>query len=836
MIVSVPSEYTEPVVKERAELWRQAERARYLARESDQRALTKLADEIRQHIRAGARPTGGHLRHQIEDITAALNDVYDQAFPVHDPADLADVLDTPWWTASRVALLQSMTDRSYGRKPERSSLVDQAIASKDARLLRLLIVSPVGHIHDEAAVRALDALHEAGELDAAFAERALRNDPYMAHTIFGRSASRYQPGCAPASCAEAIQEVYDDVLWQLTASGNPDHPVPQVSPFRGLRFVRRVLDWPEEHQGTEHPEAKHLGATALCPEERSDLIDYLRGQPWEKRLRAFNLRLPAGDADELLPLLELTGAEELLALIRAIPEYPVSRQDHRAILAAVERAGTGTTRRMLELIPSELVEAALGWNRAALLKRIRHNALWGIASYGMLPLDDGETVLDRYLTLRAIVKRGGKLGPNRRISHAAAIEIALDHLAQMTGFPDADRLEWECEARVAAELPPEAEIGDYKVGLRLEDTEPVIAITNKAGKRLKSVPASVREHASYSDLREHQNRLRDQARRMRTGLIERLVATGGTLQPDEVSRLRHLPCGDPLLSALLWQDQAGTIGWLADIDQYGPVAAVHPFTLYERGELARWQKEIVQCRVRQPVKQVFRELYLLTPAEREAKDRSLRFAGHKVDGKVASQLLSRRGWSVNGEYSDYQATRPASPGLTAGLVCDEVHGYLGLEDAVTGEILFTGESGPVPLEEVPPVAFSEVMRDIDLVVSVAGTEPDGYASPFRAGSRAQLLGTLIADLDLDRVTVEGTTATVRGSRATYRVNLTSGSIHLEPGGYLCIVPKTFGNTAHRRLFLPFADEDHMTSVILSKVLLLSEDERMTDRVILDQLP
>ncbi|GIF42439.1 DUF7737 domain-containing protein [Actinoplanes xinjiangensis] len=61
------------------------------------------------------------------------------------------------------------------------------------------------------------------------------------------------------------------------------------------------------------------------------------------------------------------------------------------------------------------------------------------------------------------------------------------------------------------------------------------------------------------------------------------------------------------------------------------------------------------------------------------------------------------------------------------------------------------------------------------------------------------------------------------------------SIHVGPAGYLCVVPAGFGATAHRRLFLPFADEDRMTSVILSKVLLLSEDDRITDPSILKQL-
>ena len=50
-----------------------------------------------------------------------------------------------------------------------------------------------------------------------------------------------------------------------------------------------------------------------------------------------------------------------------------------------------------------------------------------------------------------------------------------------------------------------------------------------------------------------------------------------------------------------------------------------------------------------------------------------------MNGKVAGQLLSGRGWSTHGEYDKHQATRLAAPGLTAALRCD-LHGYFGLGD------------------------------------------------------------------------------------------------------------------------------------------------------------
>lgn len=530
--------------------------------------------------------------------------------------------------------------------------------------------------------------------------------------------------------------------------------------------------------------------------------------------------------------------ESLLRLARAtfageITRQEITRQDLPAVLAAAADAGPDGVRKVLDRWPSELISAALGLNRAAVEKRVKRNAQRAIAAYGLLPLADGETVLDRYVALRQVAERGAEFGPERRLNHALAVAVALDHLAQVAGLPDASQLEWDCEARIADEVLTTWRIGDYTVTIRFRDGDPVVVVS-RAGKDLKSVPAAVRGHPDYCEVREQQDLLRGQARRMRTGLIERLVATGGTLNAAELARLRRLPTAAAMLPKLIWQDQAGSIGLLDQVNTTGPVTAVHPFLLYERGILAKWQAEIVQRRLRQPVKQAFRELYLLTPAERAARDVSSRFAGHQVNGKVAAQIMSGRGWVIKRADAEYQATRPAGELLTAALRC-EFDNYFGLNGVVIGELCFLTGGSTVPLAEVPPVAFSEVMRDLDLVVSVAGTAPAGYTSPAQAGSRAQLLAALIDDLGLTQVTVDGTSAVVRGSRATYRVHLNSGSIHVEPGSYLCIVPASFCSTRHRNLFLPFADEDRMTSMILSKVLMLAEDQKITDPSILAQL-
>lgn len=827
----VPDGWQDTVDGHREALWRLVEVARGAAKAGDLAVLRDTAERARTRIVRGDNDLGGNLAPHIADVVAELDPLYDAAFPV-EREDLTGLLAAPWPTAHRAALLAALLGEHAGHPPRGSDLVERAVAGADTDLLRLLVLSPLIDLsgHDPATV--LDALHRAGALDAGVVERVFIDSGHTGGIVFGAPLPGAPPR-EPMACADAVRKHLDEIVWRWVTGPEPigPHDLPAVPVPRGLRFVRVALDWPGDPRV-----ADRLGVAELTDDDRAALLDLLRDRPEDQRRRAFGWRLEAGDAEALLPLFGLEPATSLFRLIRTMAEHPPVWVDRDAVFAAVGEAGQDGTRRLLELVPSAIVAACLGWNRVEVQKSVRHHSLQGIAAWGMLPLAPGETVLDRYLALRESAKKGAKLGPNRRHSHAAAVEVALAHLAQVAGMPDADRLEWDCEARIATASATEAAVGDYRLALRFDGADPAIVVS-RAGRALRSVPAAVRADAAYRALREQQERLRDQARRMRTGLLERLVATAGTVSPEELAVLRSLPAGAAMLPNLLWRDGSGAIGPLDEVDTTGPLTAVHPVELYQRRLLAGRQEEIVRRRIRQPVRQAFRELYLPTPAEREAGDVSHRFAGQVVDGRVAAQLLSGRGWSTHGEYDDHQATRDAGA-LVAALRCD-LHGWFGMPDVpvTVSDVRFLSDGEAVPLADVPPVVFSEVMRDLDLVVSVAGTGggPAPESSPERTESRARVLAALIADLGLGRVTVDGTAAVVRGTRATYRVHLTSGSIHVEPGGYLCVVPASFGGTAHRNLFLPFADEDRTTSVILSKVLLLAEDEKITDPSILTQL-
>jgi hypothetical protein len=162
---------------------------------------------------------------------------------------------------------------------------------------------------------------------------------------------------------------------------------------------------------------------------------------------------------------------------------------------------------------------------------------------------------------------------------------------------------------------------------------------------------------------------------------------------------------------------------------------------------------------------------------------------------------------------------------------------------------------PVPLEEVPPIVLSEIMRDVDLFVGVASVGndptwsdggPDGRFGAYwrdysfgelsvSAQNRKEIFAELLPRLTaLNNIaSLEGKFLVVKGKLRTYRIHLGSGNVLMEPNDqYLCIVPDRSPRQADVQL--PF-EGDSLLAVILSKAFLLAADDRITDTTITRQI-
>ena len=175
-------------------------------------------------------------------------------------------------------------------------------------------------------------------------------------------------------------------------------------------------------------------------------------------------------------------------------------------------------------------------------------------------------------------------------------------------------------------------------------------------------------------------------------------------------------------------------------------------------EVAGWRATLMADGVRQPIKQAFREVYLLTPAEERTDVYSNRYAGHILNYRQAAALMGARGW--NGHYLgpwdggyNGESTKEFGGGQwRTTFFYDLVHNDGDWEARLcsTDQVRFARKDGRlwtgVPVATVPPLVFSEAMRDVDLFV---GRHLDRGRRDVGRPGRAAIPG-LLADHQLRR--------------------------------------------------------------------------------------
>lgn len=473
-----------------------------------------------------------------------------------------------------------------------------------------------------------------------------------------------------------------------------------------------------------------------------------------------------------------------------------------------------------------------------------------VRAVGLLPLaagDDGRRdLLERYERLEEFRREARTFGAQRRQSETRAVQIAMANLARTAGYRDPQRLQWAMEREATADLvrgPVVLTRADVTLELSLDADGSAALRTTKKGKPLKAVPAALKNDADVEELKDRLQALKRQRSRVRAALEEALCR-GDDFTGRELGELLQHPVLAPSVSQLVFVGD-GLAGYLTEgghalRDHTGSLHALgsnesvriaHPVDLLARGDLGAWQRECFRAERIQPFKQIFRELYPLTEAERGSQ-RTRRYAGHQVNPRQALALLSGRGWIVRPDEGVSRTFHDA--GFTARLGFQETfYTPADVEGLTLEEVVFTPKSEwrLLSLNEIPARLFSETMRDVDLIVAVAhqgGVDPEATASTIEM--RASLVRESCELLRLDNVRVDGHHAVITGKLGEYSVHLGSAGAMLLPGTSIPIVAV---HSQHRgRLFLPFADDDPRSAEVLSKVFLLARDQEIRDPAIL----
>lgn len=480
-----------------------------------------------------------------------------------------------------------------------------------------------------------------------------------------------------------------------------------------------------------------------------------------------------------------------------------------------------------------------------------------VRAIGLVPLAPGDRrqadLLARYRWLCEFRRESRKFGSMRKQSEGRAVSIALENLARTAGFRDPMRLAWAMEIESVKDLldgPIVVAHEPYEVRLSVDTDGEAHLVATKAGKPLSALPAALKKLPEVATLKERLGELERQHSEGKRSL-EEAMCCGDRFEVQELGSLLAHPVLAPLLSKLVFISEGApqSVGYLSDFalsliaadgsesklsrDQRLRIA--HPHDLFSRGDWSAWQRECYRRERVQPFKQVFREVYPLTETERAARTASGRYAGHQVEPRKALALLGTRNWVVKPEEGVSRTFH--EDGLTARLCFEETfYSPADVEGLTLENVIFTakGEFTPLDLASIPPRLFSETMRDLDLVVSVAhqgGADPEATASTIEM--RANLVRETCALLSLTNVSVKSNHVVIRGERAEYSVHLGSAIARTLLGATLAIVAV---HSQHRgRIFLPFADDDPRTAECLSKVLLLSRDRDIQDPKLLEQI-
>ena len=430
------------------------------------------------------------------------------------------------------------------------------------------------------------------------------------------------------------------------------------------------------------------------------------------------------------------------------------------------------------------------------------------------------------------------------------------------------------------------------------------------GKQLASAPKAIKEKYP-EELKEISQAVKD-IRKMLPAQRDRIdnlyLMQKRWAYPSWKTRYLDHPLVGTIARRLIWKfskgDQATSGIWfegqivgrdhqpLVWLDDATTVELWHPI-LVDSEIVLGWRHWLLEHEIRQPFKQAYREIYLLTDAERNTHIYSNRYAAHILRQHQFNSLCAARGWKnslrlmvdaelppatkalphwgVRAEYwiegiGDQYGTDTNETGTYLYLTTDQVRFYP-MDAAENSAHAYGGgyaaqrrggrNAGPLPLEEIPPLVFSEIMRDVDMFVGVAsvGNDPnwlDGgaevryhdYWHHYSFGeltessrTRKQVLQTLLPRLKIaERCKLTDKFLVVRGDIRTYKIHLGSGNILMEPNDqYLCIVAsRGSGGMGRDKLFIPF-EGDQTLAIILSKAFLLAEDKKISDPTITRQL-
>lgn len=294
----------------------------------------------------------------------------------------------------------------------------------------------------------------------------------------------------------------------------------------------------------------------------------------------------------------------------------------QAVQKAAKYASSSGGHKRAELFAQAMLGQVKPAELEARIDKNRHQD--SLRALGLVPLPPktakAET-LRRYNLMQEYKRQSRQFGSQRQASEGRAVDIAMHNLARTAGYKDPARLQWAMEAQAVADLakdPVSENHEETTVTLAIDDAgAPELTIV-KAGKPIKAIPAKLRKHKPFAELKGRVAELRRQASRMRLSL-EEAMCRGDTFTGAELAELLAHPILRPMLERLVFiGDKTNLIGYpekagkllrshdtnIEPIGKADTLRLAHPLDLLERGDWPAWQRDCFQAERVQPFKQI----------------------------------------------------------------------------------------------------------------------------------------------------------------------------------------------------------------------------------------
>lgn len=465
-------------------------------------------------------------------------------------------------------------------------------------------------------------------------------------------------------------------------------------------------------------------------------------------------------------------------------------------------------------------------------------------SYCIVPIENEKDLMERYLYVQQFLKESKAFGAQRQASEKRCCEIALMNLAANAHFDTADRLIWKMENKISDQYKDVLKlrrIEDIELYLEVDENGQNEICVLKNGKKLKSIPARLKNHEYVLYVKEAHQMLKQQYQRTRS-MLETAMEEGTPYECDEIEAMsKHIAAG-PLIRNLVmicnhfigfYKD-----GYLVMGDKKekctGTIRIAHVLDLYQNKVLKEFQNYLFENQIVQPFKQVFREFYLKLDDEQENTD-TKRYTGYQIQVKQAAGALKKRGWNVS--YEEGLEKVYHKQNVIVNLFADA--DWFSPSDIEAPSIdyvsFFDRKTGrPLKIKEIDDILFSETMRDIDLAVSLAFI---GGVDPITSVSTIELRKAIVSCtcqlMKFKNIQMKDHFVHITGQYNDYSVHLGSGIIHQKAGSTIHMIPVWSGQRG--KVYLPFLDEDPMTAQIVTKVVMLAQDTSIKDPAILSQI-